>query len=322
MSGTTELGPPDAATRVGIAELAVAAAQVDGREPFTEQTRLLLAAASPDSTHAVRRDEAGRVVGYGQRDAAGTAELAVHPDARRSGHGRALLAALDSPDLRIWSHGGGPAVAALAAASKMTAVRELWRMRRPLPLDVAGDPPGPVPLPAGVHVRTFVVGQDEEAWLALNAAAFAGHGEQGRLTRADLDARIAADWFAADGFFLAERPADDSHQGVSRPGGRSPRESGEANRLVGFHWTKVHPASGDEPAAGEIYVLGVDPGEHGGGLGRALSRIGLRHLAGLGLASVLLYVDAHNAAAVAVYRRLGFRTEAVSVMFARPSGQG
>jgi mycothiol synthase len=185
----------------------------------------------------------------------------------------------------------------------MSPVRELWRMRRPLPLDPADDPPGPVPLPAGVRVRTFVVGQDENAWLTLNAAAFAGHGEQGRLVRSDLDARIAADWFSADGFFLAERV-----------------DPGAEARLVGFHWTKVHPASEGQPAAGEIYVLGVDPAEHGGGLGRSLSRIGLRHLAALGLPSVLLFVDADNASAVAVYRRLGFRTEAVSVMYAADQG--
>lgn len=292
MPGTTEFGPPDPTTRAAIEKLALAAAEVDGREPFTEQTRLMLDAASSDVVHAVRRHPDGQVVGYGQRDAGGTTEIGVHPEARRAGHGRALLDALDHPALKVWAHGAGPAAAALATAAGLVPMRELWRMRRPLPLDEAADPPGPVPLPPGVRVRTFTVGQDEDAWLALNAAAFAGHGEQGRLSRADLEARLGTDWFSADGFFLAERDG----------------------RLVGFHWTKVH--AGDEPA-GEIYVLGVDPGEHGGGLGRSLSRIGLRHLAGLGLPSVLLYVDAHNASAVAVYNRLGFRTEAVSVMYGR-----
>lgn len=304
-SGSAQRTVPDAATRAEIAELASAAAKVDGREPFTEQTQLLLASSTPRATHVVRRDAAGRVVGYGQRDGAGTAELAVHPDARRAGHGRALLDALltragAGPDggLRIWAHAASPAAAALARSCGLVPVRELWRMHRTLPLDPTHDPPGPVPLPAGVSVRTFVPGRDEPAWLALNSAAFATHGEQGRLDRADLDARLAAPWFDADGFFLAERDG----------------------RLVGFHWTKVHPPGrAGEPALGEIYVLGVDPGGHGGGLGRALSRIGLRYLAGLGLAEVLLYVDADNTAAVAVYTRLGFRTQAASVLYAEPA---
>jgi mycothiol synthase len=286
---------PDAAARAAIADLAAAATAADGAGPFSEQVRLALDAALPDPTHLLARDGA-QVVGYAQVWPDGTTELAVHPDFRRRGHGRELLrrvrATVAGP--RVWSYAGHPGADALAAEAGLARVRELWRMRAPLPVGPAADPPGPVPLPDGVRVRTFDPGRDAEAWLELNRLAFAGHSEQGRLTRADLDARMATEWFDPAGFFLAER----------------------GGRLVGFHWTKEHAAGPEGPAAGEIYVLGVHPDEHGGGLGKALTRIGLRHLSDRGLATALLYVDATNTPAVAVYRRMGFQIEASSVMFA------
>lgn len=292
-----------AAQRADVAALAEAARAADGAAPYSEQSRLALADALP-ATHLLRTDSAGTVVGYAQVWVDGSAEIGVHPEHRRRGHGTALLAeVLGSGGARIWAYAGHPAVPVLAASTGLHPVRELWRMRAPLPLD---PDPGPV-LPDGVTVRQFTPGQDEDAWLAVNAAAFVGHPEQGRLTRAELDARIAADWFDPRGFFLAERDG----------------------ALIAFHWTKVHwteehrgeaasnRLASSPDAAGEIYVLGVDPTAHGGGLGSALARIGLRHLAAQGLPSVLLYVDAANAPAVAVYRRLGFEVEAASVLYGR-----
>lgn len=284
---------PSAAQRAGIAALAEAARTADGVAPYSEQSRLALADDLP-ATHLLRTDPDGAVVGYAQVWVDGSAEIGVHPEHRRRGHGGALLAeVLDSGGARLWSYAAHPAVPALAARADLRPERELWRMRAPLPLD-----PDPAPvLPPGVTVRQFAPGQDENAWLAVNAAAFVGHPEQGRLTRAELDARIAADWFDPRGFFLAERDG----------------------ALIAFHWTKQHwtKQHGGEQPAGEIYVLGADPAAHGGGLGSALARIGLRHLAAQGLASVLLYVDAANAPAVAVYRRLGFEVEAASVLYGR-----
>lgn len=284
------------AQRAEIADLSAAALAVDGTTPYSEQSRLALAQDLP-ADHVIRTDpDRGTIVGYAQVWVDGTAELAVHPEHRRRGHGRALLAAAQDAagerGLKVWSYARHPAAEVLADAVGLKPTRELWRMRAPLPVPPDADPPGDPVLPEGVTVRTFEVGRDEEAWLACNAAAFVGHAEQGRLTRAELDARIAEAWFDPRGFFLAERDG----------------------ALIGFHWTKEH--RGAEPV-GEIYVLGVHPAAHGGGLGKTLTRIGLRHLAAQGLDAAILYVDAANGPAVAVYERMGFAVESASVLYGR-----
>ena len=71
--------------------------------------------------------------------------------------------------------------------------------------------------------------------------------------------------------------------------------------LRGFHWTKQHSAE-----LGEVYVVAIDPAAQGQGLGRVLTLAGLRHLHGLGVGEVLLYVESDNLPAVHVYSGLGF----------------
>ena len=68
--------------------------------------------------------------------------------------------------------------------------------------------------------------------------------------------------------------------------------------------------------------MGVDPQAQGLGLGRALTLVGLHHLRTRGLPTVLLYVDADNAPAVAVYTRLGFARHRTDVMFTHPAAAG
>jgi len=155
--------------------------------------------------------------------------------------------------------------------------------------------PDPV-FPAGVSVRTFRRGADEEAWLEVNRRAFAHHPEQGSWTRDDLELREAEDWFDAAGFFIAERDG----------------------RVIGFHWTKVHPAEAGGSPIGEVYVVGVDPGQQGGGLGRALTLAGMAHLQRLGLDQVMLYVDESNTPAVKMYTSLGFDRWSTDVMYRHP----
>ncbi|UAL71468.1 mycothiol synthase [Streptomyces angustmyceticus] len=289
-----ELAPEEAAAVAGLIERA---ARTDGQPAVSEQGRLQLrGGVRPGVRHVLlysRGDEAEELVAYGQLEdtdpvEAPAAELVVHPGHRGRGHGRALggeLLEQSGRRLRVWAHGGHPAARHLAQTLGLTMFRELRQMRRSL-TDL--ELPEPV-LPEGVSVRTFQPGTDDAAWLEVNAAAFAHHPEQGSLIQRDLDDRKGEAWFDPKGFFLAEKDG----------------------RLVGFHWTKVHADDG----LGEVYVLGVRPGAQGGGLGKALTTVGLRHLAGQGLPTAMLYVDADNAAAVSVYERMGFATHETDLMY-------
>jgi mycothiol synthase len=311
-------GPLSPAQAALVAELAEAAGQADGVAPLSEHG--LLHARHPDGT---ARDlliaSNGRALGYAHLDLEAdpetadlSGELVVHPGNRRQGHGGALLAALTAPHpgppatpappatpgghgIRLWAHGDLPAAEGFAAAAGLRRARSLWQMRRALG-SASADAALPEPqFPAGVTVRAFEPGRDEDAWLAVNARAFAHHPEQGSWTKADLEVREAEPWFDPEGFFLAER------DGV----------------LIGFHWTKVHPEGPDGSPEGEVYVVGVDPGGQGGGLGRALTVAGMRYLQAQGLAHVMLYVDADNEAAARMYTALGFSRWNTDVMYRR-----
>ncbi|MFI6583660.1 mycothiol synthase [Embleya sp. NPDC050493] len=289
--------------------LAEAAAGLDGASPLSEQSRLELRHGAPSARELLVRDGAA-IVGFAHLDGSDlvdgpSAELFVAPAARGAGLGRTLLESLaaeaaridEAGRLRVWAHGKLPAAERLAAALGFTAFRELWQMRR-----TAGTPVPDLAMPADVRLRTFRPGTDDKAWLALNAKAFAHHPEQGAWTADDLGRRFAEPWFDPAGFFLAEDT-----------------DTGE---LLGFHWTKTHPATADSGPLGEVYVVGVDPAAQGRGLGALLTSVGLRHLAqrtveGRPLAETLLYVDADNEAAVKVYTRLGFRVHTVDVMYRR-----
>ncbi|PRX44493.1 mycothiol synthase [Prauserella shujinwangii] len=248
--------------------------------------------------------EGAELVGYAHVAASGdafgraVAELVVHPAHRRRGHGRVLLTELldGVPGaVRVWAHGDHPAAARLAERAGLARARELLVMRVRVE---RADWPEPTPA-SGITLRTFVPARDEQAVIDVNARAFAWHPEQSAFSVEQLRAAERESWFDAAGFFLAEN---------------------DRGEVVGFHWTKVHPPNPrrfeGEPV-GEVYVVGVDPAAQGGGLGRALTLAGLRHLRDRGLRQVILYVEGDNAPAVAVYRKLGFEPYEVDVQYAR-----
>ena len=207
-----------------------------------------------------------------------------------------LLAALldqlpPDADITWWTHDADD-VAPIAVALGLVPGRALLQMRIPLPLapEVAAGPP--------VDLRPFEVGRDEAAWLEVNNAAFAWHGEQGGWDLDTLRQRERAPWFRADGFLLHERDG----------------------RLAAFCWTKLHPPTDPaDPLVGEIYVIAVHPDFHGLGLGRSLTVAGLHSLTAMGSTEGMLYVDAGNTAAVRLYETLGFRIAHTDQAYERPS---
>ena len=285
MNPAASIGPAD------VLRLAAQAQAQDRVAPLSGHVVEALAAGALDLSSLDGTD--GNPAGVAVFPVGDPAELFVVPGQRRRGVGSALVErALDRAG-RVWAHGDLPAAQALAVRAGLRRIRELLRMQRTGPL--TGLPAAPTP--EGVIVRSFRVGQDEEQFLQVNARAFAWHPEQGRLDAAGLAGEQRQDWFDPAGFFLA----------FDRDG-----------RLLGFHWTKVHPpvAAGADPI-GEVYVLGVDPGAGVPGLGTALTRIGLEHLAGKALSTVILYVEGDNERALGLYRKFGFSVAGTDVVYAR-----
>lgn len=250
---------------------------------------------------------AGELVGCVHLNTAGdafgrlVAELVVRPANRRHGVGADLVGELldhvgiardaeTGDTLRVWAHGDHPAAAALAERFDFQRVREMRRLRMSLPTDLPE-----VRLPDGVRLRAFRPGQDEDAVIEVNRLAFAWHPEQGALTADELRATEREPWFDPEGFLLAVDSKD---------------------KVLGFHWTKVHPDVGGAPM-GEVYVVGVHPRAQGGGLGKALTMAGLAYLRDVrSVRNVMLYVESDNVPALAVYTKLGFTLWDADVQYA------
>ncbi len=253
--------------------------------PSLSEYKSMRLGGSMDARERVALADDGSVIGYGQaawhRGASAESghwaiEIVVAPELRHLDIAKELMEALrleaGGGETTLWTR--SQHVVDAAETAGWYRQRELWEMRRALPIADLD------PAFSGFEVSTFRMGVDENDWLKANSAAFAGHPENGYMTRRDLENRMAQSWFDQSGFFLA-------------------REDG---RLAGSCWTKIH-----DDGVGEIYIIGVVPSWEGRGLGRDLVAHGLHYLGNVRHArTAMLYVEATNERAVRLYRELGF----------------
>ncbi len=276
------------------------AAAAHGHAVLSDHLRLEL--ADSDATPLValaRRD--GHLVGVAVASEANQSlviEVAtghLHDEPAPTDLVTALVAALvgriresDPRPITWWVRAHDPWADAVARSGGFRADRRLLQMR--VRLDRAlRDRLATFTVPT----RAFRPGDDDAEWLRVNNRAFALHGEQGSWDEATLRRRLNAEWFDAEGFRLHE------HEG----------------RLAAFCWTKMHAPNAHDGALGEIYVIAVDPDHAGRGLGRALTAAGLVSIASRGVDEAMLYVDADNEPAVALYRSLGMEVHHVDRSF-------
>ena len=202
--------------------------------------------------------------------------------------------------LQVWMRAVGPVEVAAAQAADYELERRLAVLGRALSVQdgQGGDEgetggevqdgqrgPGQAALDrlagAGTRIRTFAPDQDDPAVVEVLAAAYAGSDDGGwDLPR--FQARRGWSWFRAQDLLVAED--SDGH-------------------LAGIHWLKRRGRG-----VGEVYNLAVHPRAQGRGVGPALLRAGLDHLAAVGCTEVILWVDTANERAVGLYRSQGFAT--------------
>lgn len=281
---------PSPQQRDAVLALAASVEAADGISPLNDAARFGLAGQRA-STHVLATfGPADDLVGYAQLDADDhSAIVFVHPQHRRQNVGTALVEQVRQLEAHptFWAFGGLAAGRAFAGHVGLVKQRELLVMER----DLGARPVQPADAdaaPAGVRIATFgdpLVETELDELVAVNAAAFAHHPEQGSLGAGDFRARMAEPWFDPAGLFLARDEA--------------------TGRLLGYHWTKVenNDAWGHH---GEVYAIGVHPDAGGRGIGRALLTAGMDHLQRRGVERIILYVEADAERTVEMYRVAGF----------------
>ena len=161
------------------AEFAALVEKHDGVEAFGEASYRDVREDRPARYLAIYDD---KLVGCAVMGKEGS-ELAVHPDYRGQGMGLELVEHVSqtAKPMRLWAHGHLPAARALAASTRLAAVRELMRLSKSL--EGAERPEDR----DDVELRPYTEA-DAHVLVGVNARAFSDHPEQGAMTAEDIPA--------------------------------------------------------------------------------------------------------------------------------------
>jgi mycothiol synthase len=226
-----------------------------------------------------------------------TGDVAIAPsDGPRHAVLAALLRGLESvahghaARLQVWMRHVGTADIEAAAAEGYTAERRLGVLGRGLEEQGLAATRAATDTAAGIQVRSYRPDEDDDAVVAVLAAAYAGTAEEG-WDLARFRARRDWSWFRPEDLLVAEV---------------------QDGALGGLHWLKRRGEG-----VGEVYNLAIHPDAQGRGLGPVLLQAGLEHLRDVGCHDVVLWVDLANDRAVRLYTSQGFTTRWEDVALSR-----
>jgi mycothiol synthase len=175
----------------------------------------------------------------------------------------------------LWLRGATTSELAVATELGFPVTRTLRVLRRPEGTS-SPDRDG-TPLPPGITVRRGLA-SDVPLLARLFAAVYPEGAEA--WDEAALAIRRTSPWFRDGDVLLAIDPV---------------------GAVVAVHWMKRR-----DPTTGEVHNLAVHPDHQGIGLGPAMLDLGLAHLRAVGCEDVLLWADAENVTALALYASRGF----------------
>jgi mycothiol synthase len=265
------------------------------RDPgWTWSGHLVDLGSAPVAYAGVRMPPAGA-----QSEWAARVDLALDRD--RPGAEDALVVALThlrehagarSAGVEAWLRGAGEqelAVAARAGFRERSRLHVLGASTAAI-ARAASERSEAIEAPAGTRLRAFDPGSTADADAVVRLLTRAYPELAGWYAEGFAVLRASA-WFRADDLLLLES--------TGSPGSTGSLDAPAA--LLALHWMKRR---GDD--VGEVYNLAVDPDAQGRGFGPLLLDAGLDHLLATGSREVVLWVDATNERALALYRSRGF----------------